>query len=139
MSDLQDAVYEIAASMREVSGVKNAPNEPPENTENFPFVAVFPGTGEIEALARGDKKGLHNIDIELHVKRKDLPIDMRVATPFIDKIADQILSDRQNNNYTHINTFGAITYEFAPLAWGATQTLGYRVTVNNVKLRGTIT
>lgn len=139
MSDLQDAVYEIAASMREVSGVKNAPNEPPENTENFPFVAVFPGTGLIRAEGHGDKTGLHNIDIELHVKRKDLPIDIRIATPFINSIANQILSDRQNGNYSHINTFGDITYEFSPLMWGATKTLGYRITVNDVKLRGTIT
>jgi len=136
---LQDAIYEIQAAMREVSGVKNAPNEPPENTANFPFVSTFPGTGSISAKGYGDKTELHNIEIELHVKRKDLPIDMRTAVPFITDIVDKILSKRQDGAFTAFDTFGDITYEFAPLAWGETQTLGYRITLNDVKIRGTIT
>lgn len=135
---LQDAIYEIQASMRQVSGVKNAPNEPPENTANFPFVAAFPGNGTIYAEAHGQKRSLHNIDIELHVKRKDLPIDVRTATPFIDDIAGQILSDFQNSNYSAIDAMGIISYEFTPLSWGGTDTLGYRITVQDVKIRGTI-
>ena len=136
---LQSAIYEIQAKMREVSGVKNAPNEPPETTDNFPFVATFPGTGEVGAVAHGDKRGLHNVNIELHVTRKDLPLDMRKAVPFVDLITDKLLSERQAAEFTEFDTFGSISYEFAPMAWGNVETLGYRFTINELKIRGTIT
>ena len=132
---LQSAIYEIQAKMREVSGVKNAPNEPPESTDNFPFVATFPGTGEITAVAHGDKKGLHNVYIEFHVTRKDLPIDMRKAVPYVDLIPDKLLESRQDGSFTEFDTFGVISYEFTPMAWGAVETLGYRFTINDLKIR----
>lgn len=136
---LQAAIYEIQAEMRKVSGVKNAPNEPPESTDNFPFVATFPGTGEITAVAHGDKKGLHNVNIELHVTRKDLPIDMRKAIPFVELIADAILKARQAATFTEFDTFSGISYEFAAMAWGNVETLGYRFTINDLKIREIIT
>ena len=65
---LRAALDEIVEQMNEVKGVRYAPDDPTDSTQNlFPFVAVFPEsgryTGEFGSLVR---KGVHNIAIELH-------------------------------------------------------------------------
>lgn len=135
---LQDAIYEIQSAIRTVQGVKSAPNEPPDNTESYPIAVTVPGNGTYMVESHGSQRGLHNVEIQLHVKRKDLPIDMRTATPFIDRIVDKLFFERQASNFSTFDTFGDITYEFTTFKWGEQGTLGYVITLNDLKIRDTI-
>jgi hypothetical protein len=131
---LQDAIYEVAAAMREVSGVKDAPNEPPESTDNFPFISTTPGTGSYVHEA-GVKKGMHDINVDLYVERKDSPLDFRRATPFIDRIVNKIFTKQKNGTWTSFSTFADVDYEFTTFLWADQPLLGYRIVLRDVKIQ----
>ncbi len=143
MATLDDAIGEIQADIRALDGIRAAPDYAPEQMNAFPFSVVYPGSGEFTSDVPGGMKGLHSITIELHVARKDLPRDIAKAMPFVQSIPNALLKavatqggDRFGGT---IDTFGRITYEFGPLDWGATQTIGWRFRMEGVKIKGDIT
>jgi hypothetical protein len=84
-------------------------------------------------------KGLHSINIELHVARKDLPRDFAQVMDLIDEIPYQIMKLRKDGLLTSMATFGPITYIFGPLSWSGVETLGVTYTIEEVKVEREIT
>ena len=69
MATLQAAITQIQALTEAVSGVRAAPDEPPDQISHFPFVACFPESGYYTPGApAGMMQGLHNIVVEVHVQ-----------------------------------------------------------------------
>lgn len=143
MATLDDAISEIQADIRALEGIRAAPDYAPEQLNVFPFCVVYPGSGEFVSDVPGGMRGLHSITIELHVARKDLPRDIAKAMPYVESIPNALLKtiatqggDRFGGT---ISTFARITYEFGPLDWGGTQTIGWRFRIEGVKIQGNIT
>lgn len=130
---LQDVINDIQDSIGAISGIKNAPDYPPENINEYPFVVAYMGTGTIDFDAPPSTKGLHSIIVELHVARKDLPNDISIASPFVDSIPAAIMADVTLGGTVQL--FENITYEFAVMRWDAVDTIGFRFTVNGVSQR----
>lgn len=143
MATLDDAISEIQADIRAITGIRAAPDYAPEQMNVFPFSVVYPGSGEFISDVPGVMRGLHSITIELHIGRKDLPRDIQSAMPYVQSIPNKLLKaiattagDRFGST---IDTFSRITYEFGPLDWGATQTIGWRFHIEGVKIKNDIT
>jgi hypothetical protein len=138
-STLKDAVAEIVDELQTISGIRRVPNDPPENNDQFPFAVVYPLTGGYVGGATGVMKGLHSINIELHVARKDLPRDFSVVMGLIDTIPLELMSLRNAGGFTKLETFGVIEYTFGPLSWASVETLGVTYTLTDVKVETEIT
>jgi hypothetical protein len=135
---LQNAISQVQTYMRLVSGIKAAPEYPMDgNTLPFPFVVSFAHIGTVEIGPAGVSKGLHDVMIEVHVARKDLPKDIQSVMRFSDSVPsmliDKLLNDNQWNHT--ISTFDTITYTFGPMIWAGTETLGFRFIVHNIKIQ----
>ncbi len=143
MSDtLQNVCLQVATYLRSLSGVRAAPGYAPDKLDPFPFAVVYPGAGVWQFGATpGEKKALASIIVEMHVARKDLPKDLEKAMAFGDTVPNllmgKLISDNKWNG--KIDTFENITYTFGVLGWNGLMTIGYRWTVNNIKLRSNIT
>jgi hypothetical protein len=143
MATLQQAIAAIQADVRALTGIEAAPDYAPEQVNGFPFSVVYPTSGEFISDIPGSLKGLHTITIELHIARKDLPRDIAKAMVYVESIPNVLLKtiatpsgDRFGGT---ISTFARITYEFGPLDWGATQTIGFRFRLEGVKIQKDIT
>jgi len=137
MSDVYDAATEIAKQIRNnVPGIRSVPDEPPENVELFPFVVVYPLTGTYGGHTPEDMLGLHNINVELHVKRdeKRLAQAYRQLAELQDDIPRELLEGIRDSDYSHLQTFGDITYTFGPANWAGVETLAVVYTINEVKV-----
>jgi len=142
MSDtLQNVCVQVATYLRALSGVRAAPDYPPDKIDPFPFVVVYPASGTWEFGVAGEKLGLHVLAVELHVARKDLPRDMQKALDFGDRVPNLLMSKLHNDNKWNgkIDAFGRITYTFGTLGWNGISTLGFKWLVEGVKLRSAIT
>ncbi|MBT7070744.1 MAG: hypothetical protein HN975_07640 [Anaerolineae bacterium] len=130
---LQAAVEQVQDLMGAVSGVKSAPDYPPENINEYPFVVAYMGGGEIVFDTPSAYKGLHTIIIELHIARKDLPNDIEIAAPYVDSIPAALMADATLAGT--VNLFDNITYEFTEMLWDAVETIGFRFSINGVSQR----
>jgi len=99
---------------------------------------VYPLTGEYKFGPPPQMKGLHNINIELHVARKDLPRDYLKVMDLIDIIPKELWNKLRTGGFSYLQTFGGsdsgINYTFGPLSWGAVDTLGVTYTIPMVKI-----
>jgi hypothetical protein len=139
MATLDDAITKAMSYIAVMSGIKQAPDRPPEQAGAFPFAVGFPGDGDwIEAPA-GNKQGLHNVIIELHVARKELPFDYALAIPYIDSIPNTLFSNLSDKWDGVISTFSGISYRWGEMSWGGGQTLGIQFTIRGVKIQSAVT
>ena len=138
-NELDNALVQIQTYMRLAAlGLRGAPDRPPEQVNVFPFVITRAGSGTWQIGADGTKLGLHNLIIELHVARNDLPRDLATVNPYCDSIPnlliDKLLHD---NKWNHtISTFQNIAYRYMVSDWAVNlKTIGIEFTVNNVKIQ----
>lgn len=136
---LKDAVNDIIDALQELGDIRRVPDEPPENNDQFPFAVVYPLTGSYEMPTRGLMKGLHSINIELHVARKDLPRDYRQVMKLIDQIPNKLMKKQIDAGLSNMDTFGITEYTFGPLSWAGVDTLGVTYTVTDVKVQTAVT
>jgi hypothetical protein len=143
MATLQQAIAAIQADIRALTGIVAAPDYAPEQVNAFPFCIVYPTSGDFVSDIPGSLVGLHTITIELHIARKDLPRDIAQAMVYVESIPNVLLKtiatqggDRFGGT---ISTFERITYDFGPLDWGGTQTVGFRFRLVGVKMQKDIT
>lgn len=134
---LKDAAQDVIDELRKISDLRRVPDEPPESNNQFPFAVVYPLRGNYTGGPPGLMRGLHNIVVELHVARQDLPRDYSQVMDIIDQIPEQLLSAMKNARYSNLDTFETITYEFGALNWDGTDTLGVTYTMTNVKVQTT--
>ncbi len=136
---LGDAIEWIQGQIRTISGIRAAPNEPPNDMNAYPYVVAYEGPGEFwYGDPAGQYKGLHQVIIELHVARKDLPRDVTKLRTYFEPVAEKIMADPTwggtiDTIQAPINHSGLVA-----LGWNdKTPTIGYafRVTVkihNNI-------
>jgi len=138
MATIANAIQEIVDELRNVRDLRSVPDEPPENNDAFPFAVVVPATGEFRKESWGWMHGFHNISIELHVKREDLPTDYRQIVDIYDEIPLQLEKALQAGRFSAIETWTTIGYQFTPLNWAGVDTLGIIYIMNGVKLTRTV-
>jgi hypothetical protein len=137
-TDLKDAVAEIIDELQTIPEIRRVPDNPPENNDQFPFCVVYPLTGLYTQGPAKLMKGLHSVNIELHVARKDLPRDFSQVMNVIDEIPYQMMKRLNDGKWSNLATFGEIEYTFGPLSWAGVDTLGVTYTITNVKVETAI-
>jgi len=143
---LQGAIAEIQEVIRAVTGIRKAPNEPPESLNGvFPFVATYSQSGR---LLIGEPSQtittLADIIIELHLAREKGNLE-RVIQQSIDYVwhipnalGNELYSGMVTGGFEHIQTWGDMDYEYGALGYDKLNTFGFRFTLRNVKLQRVI-
>ena len=135
-TQLLDAIGEIIDEIKTISGIRAAPDVPPENNDLFPFVLVYPDYGVYEyGMPIGYERALHNIAIELHIARKDLPRDYSTVMSLIDEIPIELGKLLKASGFSNLQTWESIEYNFQSMNYAGVETLGVRYTINGVKIQ----
>lgn len=147
MAAIQDVIGAIQDCIGQVSGIKAAPDYPPDDISIFPFSAAFEGEGNwswyTSGSTYGSKKGLLSVVVEIHLALISLPITAQQAAYYSEAIPNAILkgvrSDRLADtviSVERIDTSGLI-----PMAWGSKEvnTLGYHFVVRGINVKNDIT
>lgn len=138
--EIIQAVMDIVG---QVSGIREAPDYPPEQLSDFPFAVAFPGEGDHRFGVPGERLFLGSVILEIHVSRVDLPVAVQNAIGFGDTIPNALMKFVKTPGALPLNgaadVFEDILQTFGELNWGDTQTLGYRFTITKIKARSNIT
>jgi len=135
MTTLATACTTIQAAVGGLTGIKSAPTYPPEDAAAFPFVVTYPETFNGSLNTPEDFKMLYGITVELHISRQDLPVDVERLLAYAESGPNAIFKALRDN----VIAANGITGTFAGMQWGDVQTIGYRWTIQDVKILTTIT
>ena len=131
MATLQQAIDAIQDLMGALTGMRSAPDEPPEDMSVFPFCVAYASDGTWGGFGgAGGKKGLHTIIVEVHIQRSDLPRDVAAAMAYSESVANALIGDPTLAG-TVDTIVGDITYTFGGLGWAQApgslpNTIGWR-------------
>ena len=121
---LQAAIDAIQDLMLTISAIREAPDEPPDTINVYPFAVCFASSGAWTPQSAAWKKGLHTITLQVHWARKDLARDVTKAMALVETIPNLLC-----NNPTLAGTVDTIvyplTYTFGALSWGGVDTIGF--------------
>ena len=130
-----DAIVSVVSG---VSGIRQAPVNPTEGANVYPFAMCYVTNGRLVNGAIGTRKHLVNVAVELLTARKDLARDMALISPYIDSISSALLAEVSDNGTRFagtISAFEGIDYEVLnSYVYGTVEMIGYRFTMTNVKI-----
>lgn len=138
MATLQDAIDQIVTAVRGIAGIRHSPDEPTDVIAVYPAVQTFSKSGSYKHAPIGVMTGLHDVTVELHIARNDLPRDVAAAMVYAKSIPNAILKAHKAGTLTAVEEIGGIEYEFGPMTWAGTDTIGFRFTIHDVKTQDTI-
>jgi len=132
------AIQDVADAM---TGIRYAPDYPPDSLNIFPCAICYGARGERQGLGGNGWVEAHDIIFcEIHVPRKDLARDVALLMPFVETFCNDLLED--------VTLGGDVTAIEPPITWevlertfdaqGAVKTLCLRFTIP-VKLVNAIT
>lgn len=135
---LEGAISAIVNVLSGVSGLRDVPVNPPESIGADTFAVVYPMSGTINIGPIGSRKALHVIAVDVLTTRTDLARDIQKLKPYIDTVADALISEVSDGGtlFTNtINTFGSLSYSWIQNAdYGGVPVVGYHFLMNDVKI-----
>jgi hypothetical protein len=125
---LKEAFIKLQEHAR-ASGALDAPTLATEGALAFPFSVVYPGSGNIWSESAGMEKDLHEIILDLHINKVDLPTDIDAALTFFETFKARIVEDSMLGNTVDTIVY-PVDYQFGGMKYAGTETIGYRFRVN---------
>lgn len=125
MSTIQEIVAAVQTVVGGITGIRQAPAEPPDSMAAFPFAVCMPHRGHYQQDTPGcGIAGEHIIRLEIHTGRKNARTDYLAIIPYVDSVPAALLANTDLSGTVYVNE--AITYEFGPLTWNGLPTIGWR-------------
>jgi hypothetical protein len=121
---LQAAIADLQAKARAMSGIKEAPVEPPESTGEYPFVVTYPRSGSFELASEGFGYVLATLFTEIHCSRQLLGPGITKALPYAELFPQVVLADPTLGGA--VAAVNDLHFTFGELTWGGIGTVGFR-------------
>jgi hypothetical protein len=116
------AKYVQSSIVSDISGIRSAPEDPPDNASVYPFAVCFPEGGNFTGNDDAGKD-FHDLVLQIHGTRKDLPRDYAAVIGYIEDVGHALRDDPTLGD--NVETIvGEITYSFGVMQWGGVETLG---------------
>jgi hypothetical protein len=133
--ELDNFIAALTTNLAAMTGIKVAPEHPPEALNEFPFAVSYFTRGEFDYSQSGPSIGLHTVHVDIHLGRSVLHHDEKHARPFILRGLTMIAGNlKMNNTCDHCILK---SYEYGGLGYGETlKTFGVRY-ILEVKIKHT--
>ena len=134
---IQNVINDIQDTILALSGIKAAPDYPPNKIAIAPAAITYPASGSLGANSAGWFQELHNVNIDLVVPMLDMTSDFTKLNPYLRSIPNEIFDDPTFGG--NASTFDTVTYTLITFEDAGIAYRGYRFTVNNIKITPAIT
>jgi len=91
--EIDAAVQAVLSILRDIPGLRNAPNYPPEDPKMYPVLIGQVTEATWNKESGGQVRGLHTIQVGVYVPRKSLPQDIQSVMGYGELIKDKLLAD----------------------------------------------
>ena len=125
--DVTSAINALQDMWLGITGIRFAPDTPPDALGAFPFVVTYERSGELNPseMHSGNfapQKG--QIWSDLHMARKDLPRDIAKVMTFRNLFLDALRDDPNLSGYVMMCT--RVSWTLTPMVYNGVDTIGYR-------------
>lgn len=130
--ELDNFITELTTVMAAMTGIKGAPENPPEGLNDFPVVVCWIELGRFTYSQAGPCIGMHRVNCDVHLGRSNLPEDEKAARPYILRGLTAIAG-----NLTMSSTCEhclLTDYRYGRLGYGESETFGVRF-ILDVKIK----
>jgi len=132
--DINQAVTYLQSLIESIDGMRQAPDEIPEQMNVFPFaVSYVSALTDSTQATRGFQKNNFVITTEIHVARKDLPRDYARLSRFNTLFPAAVWGDLNANTSAlggYVDTIQSVSGALTPSTWGGTETLAWTFTTS---------
>ncbi len=124
--NVNNAIAEIQTKALAISGIRMAPDAPPEQLNVFPFWVTYERLGRlpVNELPREWANQTVTLFSELHVSRTLLTRAITSALGYRDLFLKKLLQDP--NLGGDVMIVDEVRWTFGRLEWGGVETIGYR-------------
>ncbi len=134
-SSLGEARKEIAEKLQTLSSLRAAPEKIPAKGAFPAFAVVHMGDGSFEPLVGGQVlHGFHDMEIEMHVQRKDLARNYALIEDLTQQVVDHLQTRLKDQKFKKLITWERIDYSLRPSRYGGVETLAVFFTIRSVKV-----
>jgi len=121
--DLDAAVTRVQAIVKGISGITQAPNDPPDQISTFPFSVCWlsQATWVLADATCANADGV--IVLEIHWSRTDLARTISHAMDYHKSIPKAVILDHDLNS--NLDIIRSMTGTMRPMLWGTTETFGW--------------
>lgn len=140
-SSIREARLEVVSKLQTLDELRSAPDQIPAKGQFPAFAVVHMGDGYYEShgMSGTDLRGYHDIEIELHVQRKDQARNYDLIEKLTQKIAEHLTSKMKNAEFTKLYHWERIEYRLRPSIWAGVETMAVFFVLRNTKVSTTIT
>lgn len=130
--DITSAINAVQAIWLTISGIKAAPDTPPESINQFPFAVTYEGTGTVyldDMYSGTFARQTATIISELHLTRQNMPTAVASAMAYRNSFLDAL---RDNPTLSGaVMMIPQVSFQFGKLEYGEDNpTLGYQFTIS---------
>lgn len=130
--ELDNFVTALTTKMGEMTGIKAAPENPPEGLIDFPIVVCWIESGRFTYSQAGPCIGVHRVNADVHLGRSDLPEDEKAARPYILRGLIKIAANlKMDSTCEHCLL---TDYRYGRLGYDKSETFGVRF-ILDVKIK----
>jgi len=125
---LRDAIARLQVHAGSLVGMKEAPTDPPESANQFPFALSYVRAGSWRAESAGFSHAFVTLVTEIHVARSALPLDIQLALPFFEPFLQKLLGDQTLNGT--MDNIGEVEFSFGSMKYAGQPTLGWQFVIS---------
>lgn len=125
---IEAAITKLQTHALALTGMKDAPDQPPETINVFPFSIAYERTAETLQRGYGFADDIVTLWVEFHVARQLLQGGVQTAMALRDPFLKKLIGDPTLGG--SVSTITAIRRTFGWLKWGGTDTIGYRFEID---------
>lgn len=139
MATLETFIDEVIEVIERVAGIRDAPNEPPEQLGQDVTAVVYSTEGRAVFESTGWMTTYDTVTIGVFAPFNDLPRRNAEMLPFRETIPAALFSGLKNNSFSEVLNFEQITHKYGQFKWGGMDVFGYLFAIQNVKLQSAVT
>lgn len=140
MATLQGAIDEFIAVMRQTTGPRFVPDDPPPDIPAYPAAIAYGSDGEYTDVPAGRYTGLHNVIVALVMPlNAGIQVCTQTMLPYAETVPHALYEHRNGRTSSHYETFEFISYSLGPLEWPRGQEqYGFLFTIHGVKIHNEV-
>lgn len=124
---LRDAIADLQNKASSLPGMKEAPIDPPESVNQFPFAMSYVRGGTAHAESAGFGHAQVQLVTEIHVARTNMATDTQTALPFFEQFMSKLLADQTLGGF--VDNIGDVEFLFGTMAYAGQPTLGWQFVI----------
>jgi len=132
---LQGAIDLFQVAYDGISGIQDAPADPPDAPGQFPFITTYVSGLTAKSNSPEDLRALWDIRVDFFVALQTMPDAIQSLLTFPETILNETWAVIKENAIP----MDTVTGEFVSLEWAGVECIGFSFIIRGVKILHTIT